>query len=104
MSGFQISDFRFQIVSESAPILQIACHPERSSVRAKAGRNAVEGPRRFSAILPVNPRDPSAALRPPFRLRSAQDDTRFGVSVHPLKRCADLDSNLRSEICDLKSR
>ena len=44
---------------------------------AKAGRNAVEGPRRFFAILPVNARDPSIALRPPFHLRSAQDDTRF---------------------------
>ena len=72
---------------------------------AKAGRNAVEEPvlslpkesRRFRATSPVNSRDPSTPLRlahgpattcpgrrhlgPPFRLRSAQDDTRCG-EVH----------------------
>ena len=49
--------------------------------RAKVGRNAVEGSRRFRATLPVVARDPSTALRPPFRLRSAQDDTHLGGFV-----------------------
>src|SRR5438309_633816 len=45
----------------------MTCHPERSSVPAKAGRNAVEEPvlslpkesQRFRAISPVHARDPS---------------------------------------------
>ena len=44
-----------------------------------AGRNAVEGSRRFHAIRIVDARGLSTALRPSFRLRSAQDDTRFWV-------------------------
>ena len=44
---------------------------------AKAGRNGVEGSRCFRAMSPVLARDPSTPLRPPFRLRSAQDDTSF---------------------------
>src|SRR4051812_1184180 len=48
--------------------------------RAQPERNEVEGSRRFRATPPVVARDPSTALRPPFRLRSAQDDTALGGS------------------------
>ncbi len=56
---------------------KLACHPERSSRRAKVGGNGVEGSRQFP-LAPTagrDRRDPSTALRPPFHLRSAQDDT-----------------------------
>src|SRR5260221_7417334 len=47
-------------------------HPERSSVAGEGGDGTEsKDPGRLSSI----PRDPSTALRPPFRLRSAQDDT-----------------------------
>jgi hypothetical protein len=46
--------------------------------RGKAGRNGVEGSlsiSAFSAFVSEKVRDPSTALRPPFHLRSAQDDS-----------------------------
>ena len=48
------------------------CHPERSSVRAKVGRNAVEGPRRSNPAQHVNEPPGSfdcaaPALPPPLR-------------------------------------
>ena len=61
---------------------------------AKAGRNEVEEPvlslpkesRRIGATSLVFARDPSTELRPPFPLRSAQDDTYFGqVNVRRLQ-------------------
>jgi len=55
------------------------CHPERSSRRAQAGGNAAGGPRKIA-------RDPSTALRPPSRLRSAQDDTRVEASYVAIHR------------------
>ena len=56
------------------------CHPERSSVGGEGGDGTESkdpgGPITCSAE--ADRRDPSTALRPPFRLRSAQDDTRAG--------------------------
>ena len=50
----KIARQHFTHLSEGVPKFKKSCHPERSSVRAQAGRNAVEGPRRFVPAQYVN--------------------------------------------------
>ncbi len=55
-------------------------HPERSTARAKEGRCAVKDPVEYRKDVSRKSTGSFAALRPPFRLRFAQDDGRNGRS------------------------
>ncbi len=59
-------------------------HPERSSVRAQAGRNAVEGPRRSDQVVRRNEPPGSLDSAPPAytHRRSARDDTHFSAASY----------------------
>jgi hypothetical protein len=79
-------------------------------VLAQVGRNGVEEPvlslpkesRRFRATPLGTPRDPSTALCPLCRLRSAQDDTPFESSSHTKNHaaCLGLEDDTQVEFWD----
>ena len=68
------------------------CHPERSAALGAESKDPVKGPairrlqtsERFGVRdASEQRRDPSTALRPPYRLRSAQDDSRPRAYFRP---------------------